>query len=116
MAINLQRINAVAHVLVDDVANPELDDETTHHLVRVLRVRDGEEISVTDGAGNWRIMRAIVKSSSNLALVSETDVEFEPPSEPRIGVAFAPLRRTATNQLVQQCTETGVDDLYPVIT
>ena len=45
---------SAAHVLVTDVADPVLDDPTVHHLRRVLRLRDGEPITMTDGAGAWR--------------------------------------------------------------
>lgn len=116
MPTAIDRANAVAQVLVKDVTDPLLDDDTTHHLVRVLRVRDGEAISVSDGAGMWCIARAVVRSKSDLRLLSDSEVVTEPAPEPRLGVAFAPLRRTATNQLVQQCTEVGIDNLYPVIT
>ena len=33
------------------------DDATAHHLRRVLRLRDGELVTVTDGAGRWRPCR-----------------------------------------------------------
>ena len=32
-----------------------LDDDDRHHLVRVLRVRDGDAVTVTDGRGRWRL-------------------------------------------------------------
>ncbi len=48
---------SAAHVLVTDVAAPVLDDTATHHLRRVLRLRDGAAVSVTDGAGGWRPCR-----------------------------------------------------------
>ena len=50
---------ASAHVLVDDVESPSLSDADAHHVFRVLRVRDGETVTVTDGAGNWRVCAAI---------------------------------------------------------
>ena len=42
---------AAAHVLVDDVAAPVLDDDQSHHVFRVLRVREGDVVTITDGAG-----------------------------------------------------------------
>ena len=48
-----------AHVVVDDVEFVELDDDAVHHVFRVLRVRDGEIVTVTDGFGGWRVCRAV---------------------------------------------------------
>ncbi|MET0143967.1 MAG: RNA methyltransferase PUA domain-containing protein, partial [Ilumatobacteraceae bacterium] len=53
---------SAAHVLVADVAAPVLDDTATHHLRRVLRLRDGAAVSVTDGAGRWRRCRRAAES------------------------------------------------------
>ncbi len=44
---------SAAHVFVDSLASPVLSDEDEHHLRRVLRVRDSDVITVSDGAGRW---------------------------------------------------------------
>ena len=41
-------------VFVDDVEQPSLRDGDRHHLERVLRVRAGQPITVSDGNGSWR--------------------------------------------------------------
>src|SRR5690348_13124632 len=46
-----------AHAFVDDLDALELTDDDRHHLERVLRLRPGEEVSVSDGAGRWRLCR-----------------------------------------------------------
>ena len=43
-----------AHVLAADLHAPVLSDDVTHHLQRVLRLRAGEKVTVTDGHGSWR--------------------------------------------------------------
>ena len=45
---------SAAHVLVADVDAPQLDGDAVHHLARVLRLRRGQPVTVTDGAGRWR--------------------------------------------------------------
>ena len=47
------RAAAAAQVFVDDPAHPVLSDEDAHHLGRVLRLRDGEEVVAADGRGRW---------------------------------------------------------------
>ena len=40
---------SAAHVFVASIEAPALSDEDMHHLVRVLRLRAGEQVSVSDG-------------------------------------------------------------------
>lgn len=46
---------SAAHVFVASLDAPELDPGDVHHLQRALRLRDGTEVTVTDGAGNWSL-------------------------------------------------------------
>jgi 16S rRNA (uracil1498-N3)-methyltransferase len=95
---------AAAHVLVDDVEVPDLDDAAAHHVFRVLRIRDGEVITVTDGAGSWRECRAV---SSALEPVGE--VEVEPGAAVALTIAFALPKADRPEWIVQKLTELGVD-------
>jgi 16S rRNA U1498 N3-methylase RsmE len=47
------RAAAAAQIFVDDPAHPRLSDDDRHHLSRVLRLRVGEEVIVSDGSGRW---------------------------------------------------------------
>ena len=38
---------------MEDPAHPDLSPDDAHHLGRVLRLRAGEEVIVSDGAGHW---------------------------------------------------------------
>jgi 16S rRNA (uracil1498-N3)-methyltransferase len=93
---------SAAHVLVADVDAPLLDDAAAHHLSRVLRLRDGAAVSVTDGAGRWRSCHLVSD-----ALETGGDVEQEPPP-PDVTVAVAPPKGDRLEWLVQKCTEVGV--------
>ena len=101
-AVALRR--AAAHVVVDDVATPVLDDASAHHVFRVLRVADGEIVSVTDGRGSWRLCRA---SAAGLDPMSDPVAEPPVPSPVTIGVAVPKLDRP--EWIVQKLTEIGVD-------
>ena len=95
---------SAAHVLVDDVAAPVLSDPAWHHLRRVLRLRDGEPVTVTDGAGQWRICR--VRSDG---VSPEGEVVLEPPNDDPLTVYVAMPKGERADWLVQKCTEVGVD-------
>jgi len=96
---------SAGHVLVADVAAPVLDDATTHHLGRVLRLRDGAAVTITDGAGHWRACRWVAADVDPCG-----DVIAEPrPAE--VTVAAAPPKGDRLDWLVQKVTEVGVGRL-----
>jgi 16S rRNA (uracil1498-N3)-methyltransferase len=95
---------SAAHVLVADVADPVLDDPTVHHLRRVLRLRDGEPITVTDGAGAWRC-----GSFVDGRVEPAGDVTVARAPDPPLTLAVAPPKGERAEWLVQKCTEAGVD-------
>lgn len=95
------------HVLVDSVDAPVLADDDRHHLDRVLRLRDGDPITVGDGAGRWRPCRF----GPAIDPVGEV-VEVAAPA-PRLGVAFALIKGGRPELVVQKLVELGVDDIRP---
>lgn len=84
-----------------------LGDEVEHHLRRVLRLRDGEQVSVTDGGGRWTM--AVVRiNASTLYLESAGDVVTEDRSAP-FTIATAIPKGDRLDWLVQKTVEVGVD-------
>ena len=43
--------NSAAHLVLDNIDTISLSDTDAHHLFRVLRLRDGQSVTATDGAG-----------------------------------------------------------------
>jgi 16S rRNA (uracil1498-N3)-methyltransferase len=98
---------AAAHAFVADLEVPELAAEDRHHLERVLRLRAGEDVTVSDGAGRWRLCRFAA------ALVPAGEiVEDERPSPP-VAVAVALTKGERLDWAVQKLTELGVDMVVP---
>jgi 16S rRNA (uracil1498-N3)-methyltransferase len=98
--------DSVAHVFVDDLTAPTLSDDDQHHLARVLRVRDGESVSASDGRGGWRLCQW---RDGGLHAVS--DVQHVAAPTPRLGVAFVPVKGDRPEWAVQKLTEIGIDDI-----
>jgi 16S rRNA (uracil1498-N3)-methyltransferase len=97
---------SAAHVLVADVAAPVLDDAAAHHLARVLRLRPGEPVTVTDGAGRWRCCEF---GGDGIDPAGEVVVVAGP--APALTVAVAPPKGDRLEWLVAKCTEVGIDRL-----
>lgn len=97
------------HLVVATVEVPVLDDEALHHLARVRRLRPGDRVTVTDGAGAWRPCRF----AGQAALDPDGDVvRLERPS-PELTVAFALTKSDKPDLVVQKLTELGIDRIVP---
>jgi 16S rRNA (uracil1498-N3)-methyltransferase len=92
-----------AHVLVEDLDAPAVGDDVAHHLWRVLRLRDGEAVTVTDGQGAWRPCRV---SGRDLEVVGPIVVSVRPVA---ITIAVAIPKQDRPEWVVQKLTELGVD-------
>lgn len=95
------------HVLVESVDRPVVDGDDRHHLDRVLRLRDGDPVTVGDGAGRWRPCRW----GPTVEPVGEVVTVAAP--EPRLGVAFALIKGSRPELVVQKLVELGIDDIRP---
>lgn len=96
---------SAAHVFVPSLDVPELADDDARHLLRVLRLRDGAEVSASDGRGSWRICRL-----RGAQLEPAGAVQFIEPRSP-VQIAAAIPKGDRLEWMVQKLTEMGVDDL-----
>ena len=104
-----RRVAALGQFHVDDVERPVLDRDTEHHLRKVLRARDGEEVVVTNGRGSWALARVL---PGGLAL--ESEVYLDPaPSETTI--YLTPLKGDRSEWAVAKATEVGITRVVPLI-
>lgn len=99
---------SAAHAFVDDLDVPVLSPDDFRHLFRVMRLRDGETVTVSDGRGSWR---ACAVSGSELEPAGE--VITSPAEEPEVAVAFALTKAGKPELVVQKLTEVGVDRIIP---
>ncbi|MDO8390191.1 MAG: RsmE family RNA methyltransferase [Actinomycetota bacterium] len=94
--------SSAAHVFVASVDAPELADDDAHHLLRVLRLRDGETVTVSDGAGAWRSC-VIAGAALRPAGPSVHEGQRAAPT-----IASAIPKGDRVDWMVQKLTEVGV--------
>jgi len=98
-------------VFVDEVEEPMLADDDRHHLERVLRVRLGDAVVVSDGAGRWR--SGVLTAAGRVEPTG--DVENVARPAPAITVAFALTKGERPELAVQKLTEVGADNVVPFV-
>lgn len=97
--------SATALVFVDDPDSPRLSEADLHHLGRVLRLRPGDDVCVSDGVGRWRICRF-----EGSEVLTPGDLHgIEAPPEPMLTVGFAVVKGDKPDLVVQKLTEVGID-------
>jgi len=89
-----------------------LDTEESRHAVRVLRMREGDEINVTDGRGNLYCCRIVTSDERACAVeVIRQDCSISN-SQFSIHLAVAPTKNPARMEwLVEKAVEIGVGEI-----
>ena len=116
---------AAALVFVEDLDAPLLGDEDAHHLGEVLRLRPGEAVAASDGAGSWRMCafvtlglgkrRAAPGGSPSCALEVAGPLQRTSRPLPVIGVGFSWAKAERTEWAVAKLVELGVDVITPLV-
>ena len=95
---------ASAHVFVEDISHPVLTDGDVHHLSRVLRLKNGEVVTCSDGHGAWRVTHW-----KDGAVESVSEVVTEPERSISLTVAIAPVKGDKTDLTIEKLVEIGID-------
>jgi 16S rRNA (uracil1498-N3)-methyltransferase len=107
-------VRAAAHALVADLFGPTITlPEATHrHFAKVLRLRTGEVVTVTNGTGAWRstVVPASFADEGWLTPTSEVQVVAKSYAHITIGVALP--KGDKPEFTAQKLTEFGVDAFF----
>lgn len=90
-----------------------LEGPEGRHAVSVRRLRPGEEVVLTDGAGTCAHGTVAAVSGKDRLEVAVTSVRTEAPSRPRITVVQALPKGDRGELAVAAMTETGADEIVP---
>jgi 16S rRNA (uracil1498-N3)-methyltransferase len=93
-----------------------LAPDEAHHLARVLRLRQGDRVSVFDGAGREFLAEVASAARSNAAV---TLIEpIEPAAEPRVpfSIVQGVLKGSAMDEVVRDATMIGAASIEPLVT
>ena len=98
------------HAFVADLDAPALHGDDRHHLEHVLRLRPGDPLTVSDGAGRWRPCRLTADGVEPVG-----DVIAAPAPAVELTVAFALVKGQRPELVTQKLTELGIDRIVPFV-
>lgn len=110
MSLPVHLVASLAGVSVGDVVTVEGDE--AHHAVAVRRLRVGEQVVLTDGAGR-SVTGAVTDTGKRVFSVEAASVEEHPRPEPSFVVVQALPKGDRGELAVEVLTEIGVDRVVP---
>lgn len=92
-----------------------LDEDTSRHVVQVLRMKEGEKLNLTDGKGNL-IEGEIADAHKKHCLVNIQHSTFDIQHPRKITIAISLLKNTSRFEwFLEKVTEIGVSEIIPMI-
>src|SRR5688572_436679 len=93
----------------------DLDEDTSRHVIQILRVKQGETLNLTDGKGNL-ITASIINDHKKHASVQVDEVIQQPQTGRAISIGISLLKNTSRFEwFLEKAVEIGVRRIIPLI-
>jgi 16S rRNA (uracil1498-N3)-methyltransferase len=90
----------------------EVSGDEAHHAIKVLRIKLGEEILISDGAGNW--VQASVENIEKKSFIAKVlERGFQAEKSPRLIVVQGLPKSDRVKDTIEILVESGVDLIIP---
>jgi 16S rRNA (uracil1498-N3)-methyltransferase len=96
--------------------NSQLSEEESRHCIKVLRMKEGDRLTITDGKG-FLYDCILVEAHPKHCMVSIETENFRDKSwNFSLHIAFAPTKNMERNEwFVEKATEIGIDEITPLL-
>lgn len=92
-----------------------LDEDTSRHVVQVLRMKPGAQLNLTDGNGSL-LTCDIVEDHKKHCLVNVVSTEYRQPPSKKISIAISLLKNANRFEwFLEKATEIGVNEIIPLL-
>ena len=94
----------------------ELDETSSRHIVQVLRMKEGEQIHLTNGKGILALT-TITHASKKSCMVTILESHFEKiPVKRKIAIGISPVKNSSRFEwFLEKATELGVSEIFPLL-
>lgn len=91
------------------------DKEESRHIVKVLRMKDGDTFKITNGKGSF-FSAEIISANPKGCLVKILSEEFQQPLPYQLHLAVAPTKLNDRYEwFLEKATEIGISEITPII-
>lgn len=98
-----------------DTAFIQLGEESSRHIVQVLRMQVGEELQLTDGKGVLYLASIVDDHKKKCSVKIISEVFREKRTNP-VRIAISPLKNAARFEwFLEKAVEIGVEEIIPII-
>jgi len=93
----------------------ELDEDTSKHVVNVLRMKKGEQLHLTDGKG-FLLLTSIIDDHKKRCRVSILNEQFIPQAGRKTSIAISLLKNANRFEwFLEKATELGITEIIPIL-
>lgn len=93
----------------------ELNEESSRHIVQVLRMKSGEKLNITNGKG-YVFFAEITGDHKKKVSVSILDSSFSSPPPGNVSIAISLIKNAARFEwFLEKATEIGVSNIIPLL-
>ncbi|MEO6166664.1 MAG: RsmE family RNA methyltransferase, partial [Chitinophagales bacterium] len=93
-----------------------LDEEESHHCIKVMRHHAGDLLKVTDGKGKKYSASIISENRHQCVLEIAELLQDAPENKTHLHLAIAPTKNIDRFEwLLEKATEIGIDEITPII-
>ena len=90
-----------------------LDKSQSYYLLKVMRIKRGDTISVFNKSGEWKSI--ITETIKNIVYFKVTEQLRQKEIQQEMWLAFSPIKSNYFNFMIQKATELGVTKFLPII-
>lgn len=95
--------------------NPEMPDTESQHCARVLRMKEGDPLLITDGKGFFYRAQLLQANPKSCVVVIEEELPQPKDWNFNLHIAFAPTKKLDRMEwFVEKATEIGIDIFSPL--
>ncbi len=92
-----------------------LDEDTSRHIVQVLRMKRGEQLQLTDGAGHL-LLAEITDDHKKHCTVVVREINFTPAAEKKVTIAISNIKNASRFEwFLEKACEVGITTIIPLV-
>jgi 16S rRNA (uracil1498-N3)-methyltransferase len=92
-----------------------LDEDTSRHIVQVLRMKAGDQLNITDGKGNI-IQASILEAHKKSCKLEVIKNEYHSADQPKTIMGISLIKNSSRFEwFLEKATEIGISEIVPLI-